>query len=122
MKSYAPIIINCTNITDHRAHQAVTVHHHLHRAHRAAVVAVIVHRHHQAHPVMIHRPVNRTTQITTVQNAQKMVVANQKQIKRPQSRRSTENDVIHRHRVRTSRRVISKTNILPIIPFNLTYH
>lgn len=93
---------NCTNTIGHPAHRAVTAHHHLRQAHRAPA-AVIVHRH-QAHPVVIHRPVNRIIRITTVQNAQKMVATSQKQ-KRLQSRRSTENGATHHHhrQVRTNR-------------------
>lgn len=73
----------------------MTVHHHHRQAHQA-VAAVIVHRRHPAHPVVIHPPANRIIQITTVQNAQKMAATNRKP-KKLQSKRSTANDVMHRH-------------------------
>lgn len=71
-------------------------HHHLPQAHRAVAVAVIVQRPHQAHPV-IHRLVNRMIQSTTIQNASKTVATKPKR-KKPRPKRSTKNDVTHRHR------------------------
>lgn len=55
------------NLIGHPAHPiaaiAVTIAHHR-QAHRA-----VVRRHRQAHPVVIHPPVNRIIQITTVPSA-----------------------------------------------------